>query len=199
MPKYAELPDGKIMTFADGISDKEMQRQVRRELGRDGDPITKTLSAMAGAQLTSLLDGQNKKQQSALEGVAEIMVKNSNRIASELSNAIKEISKSQDKLAAELQKAMNSQSSALAKLQVNIDDLNRTLDAALGQSLEALDRSVASASSVAGESGVVNGKLSAMITELAEAVRTLHAMRTQRKRAFRNRDGSWTMEPIGRG
>jgi septation ring formation regulator EzrA len=89
--KQATLPNGKVLQFDDGMSEKEMQRAVRRELGLSDKNILEGLDALSEAfekmpgQLKSSIDEVVKGQRDTLAPAIKAL----NRVMQDMaSNAV---------------------------------------------------------------------------------------------------------------
>jgi chromosome segregation ATPase len=190
MPRYAELPNGKRLSFDDKATDKEIQRTVRRELGLSQDDLidaiqdlSKKIDAMLGA-----LGKTDTKSHAGFDRLAASLAEHSIVLAHD--------GKRQEKFSADLTKLMSTQASLIRQLHDAAESLDKTADAAVGHSLAALNQSVAAAKAVAQTLEKATARLEAITAQLAKSVETLHVARRITKRARRNSDGSWTMEAL---
>ena len=197
MPRYAELPGGKRLSFDDKATDREIQRAVRRELGLTQEDLIDELAKISDsidALITETAPHRDEYNEvtSALSGLAV-----------EMKDAAKAIAKTQDKTVADLAKAM----SRHAKLARSMHDtavtlgnqatnLNARLDAVMKHTVAAFEDIVATANNMSATVERSTARLDAIMKNLVKATEALHASRRVTKRAYRNRDGSWTMECI---
>ena len=186
--KYAELPDGKILKFPDTVSDKEMQRVVQRELGISTADTSESLLKVVD-KLDTLVNSRVKDfGDAASQSLAGVTV--------ELTKSVQMIAKVQEKHAVDVLRAMQSQTALISKLQASIDALNKTMDVALGQSLETMDKSMGMAGGTAARMEQAIKEISVSEQRLGKLFETMLMNQSATKRAYRNRDGSWTMEVI---
>jgi hypothetical protein len=197
MAKFAELPGGKILKFKDDATEKEMQRAVRRELGLQNEDVLETFERLVGQVETLLatITAQDAKHRAAMSEVADAFSANVSRMSAELVTAIDNSAKTHGKVAADLLKAMNAQIALVTKLNVTGDGLNRTMDAALGQSLASMDQAVRTTQEAATIIERGSAAFAEAARQIAEATVAQIKAAAITKRAYRNRDGSWTMEP----
>jgi Mg2+ and Co2+ transporter CorA len=146
----------------------------------------------------SAFEAQMKRHREGMDNIADAFSANANRMSAQIADAISQMEKSQTALGQNLLKAMNAQTLLITKLHVAMDASNRTIDAALGQSLDALDRSVAvsKGSSVAHADSV--RRLAEVTTQLTQTAQTLHSAASMRRRAVREGPGEWILEPVRR-
>ena len=108
MPRYAELPGGKRLSFDDKATDREIQRAVRRELGLTQEDLIDELAKISDsidALITETAPHRDEYNEvtSALSGLAV-----------EMKDAAKAIAKTQDKTVADILFAVATMSSKAA-------------------------------------------------------------------------------------
>ena len=134
MVKIAELPGGKRLHFDDNITDKEMRRAVRKELGLDKGDMIDAMETL-GSHVREAGEHFRDNHKERLNEVADLLEANGHRIAgelaSELSDAIKGIIKAQDKHASDVTKALSKHADLIINLRVTMEALNKTLGTSL--------------------------------------------------------------------
>jgi hypothetical protein len=197
--KYAELPDGKLLRFSKNASEKEMQRAVRRELGLAQEDFTEAMSEFAGkiSDLVEAMRAPQKQHAEAVEQMADALAASVGRLSGEMADTVRDLKTALQKQSDATAKIMSNQGNLIGKLNVVAESLNKTLDAALGQSLAAMDEGHASTALNAQKMERSINTLGGLVTRLAQAVEEIAARRKLTKRAYRERDGSWTMQVLG--
>lgn len=194
--KYAELPNGKMLKFPQATSDKDIRRAVRHELGLTNQDMLEAFELLT-ERMTDILGHAGKqaeRDRQIIDQVADAFQGNANRIAGEVSDAVKSLAAGLEVLKTDLHKTMANQANLVIKLTVAIESLNNTLDAALGQSLASMDEGHAITSR--GATGMERGlrELAGLVTAMNAALGEMGNVKKLRRRAVRNRDGSYTFE-----
>jgi hypothetical protein len=185
MARYAELPNGRVLTFNDAATDRQIQREVRKALELTEETQIPELIEELGrisAKLESLLDRDTTKD--VAQGLS--------RLASDT----KEAAKTQDKAATEISKALRLQTELTKRMHDVTVGLNSRLEAVMRQSQTSFEDTVAVANNMATTVEKASLRLEIIAGQLAKAVETMQASRRMTKRAYKNRDGSWTMESL---
>ena len=187
--RIAELPDGRRLSFPEGTPESVIRRTVRRELGAENtsDAVEEMKRAMADFRSAS--DAQLKRHKDSLSELTDSMSANSSRMTAAIVGELTDVLKG-------LHKVVASQANVTLKMTEEIAALNRTLDAALGESLEALEQSRGHADDgMAQMATAVNG-MNALVHRLATTVESMASVRNARRRATRNPDGSYEFETV---
>jgi hypothetical protein len=200
MTKLAELPGGKLLKFNDDVSEKDMRRAVRRELGLANDDLLEGFEKAAEAfrEAGEEQAGRHKELMARLGEARE----HSDEVVANLSKAMTGLAREQGALALSMRAAADKQAALVSKMQISmavldktLAALNKTLDTALGQSLDAVDRSGESLQGIArlfaeGVNAVTKASagLSLMMTSLQKTA-------AMRRSATRHRDGTWSIGP----
>src|SRR5215472_9051773 len=193
--RYAELPDGKILKFPKGTSDEEIRKRVRRELGLTTEDLMATMDGFL-SKVTELVDvtrEQHKDHRDAIDQVADALQATGNRMTGELADTMRGLKDEFTKQKTELQKISSTQANLIIKLDLAINALNKTLDAALGQSLGAMDEGHANTTRNANSMERSINSLAGLVHRMAQTVEEMSNLKKIRRRAVRERDGSWTM------
>jgi ABC-type transporter Mla subunit MlaD len=184
--KHAELPTGEVLEFPDNTPDGVIRRTVRNHLGIERADVMSGAMDKLGSKFEEIIKQSDKMldmQERSVYAMSDAVTQNVSRIAGELSDAIREV-----------QKTVKSLREPLAQMNMVMNTLNRTLDAAMGQSLDAADR---------GREVVQGGTMSMerhaqlmaqSMERLASMIETVSQMKKTRRTARRNRDGSYTFE-----
>lgn len=205
MSKYAELPSGELLEFPDETPDKVIQRTVRKELGvTDVDIIADKLDGLAKqtkehkikladdsfdplAQATRTLGRQVKEATNAL-------ILQSAQMGTSMEQAAKALAKSN----ARAEESMSALVLSLAKV---IDSLNNSVKALGGVIEKSAKTSSAIVESHNKMAAAIGDGLEQSLRDFAQATMQVvgaltQAQRTARlsRRAYRNSDGSWTLE-----
>jgi ABC-type transporter Mla subunit MlaD len=190
--KRAVLPNGKHLEFPDGTSDRVIQRTVRKELGiSDTDVLSEALSEMGGR-----LSGSMEQHAELLRGLSESLKNAATGSTDKVDSSIKAMSASQAKLAADLAKVASEQNKMAMTLRLSIETLNKTLDAALGQALEALDRSMQTARDMADSQKSSVSRLEQLQQQASATAKLILASQNVRRVIHITRDGrgDYTLE-----
>lgn len=191
--KYAKLASGKILEFPDDISEKEMQRRVRREMGLIQEDLIDAIE-----NLSHQIRDQARLQDVVSSFAAEIG-KTSKTIGKELGDSVKALTAASDKtgkdLGGQLGKAVGSLGNLIVTLNVAVDALNKTLDAAMGQSLDGLDRAIDRAADMQAGMKAHVGALKVIADQISAAAKVMDAASRMRRKATMVRDGEWVLAP----
>jgi hypothetical protein len=186
--KYAELPNGLVLKFPDDVTDKQIQRAVRKELGREHEDIAEMIEALlwrADALVStqeSLIDRLDRRIEAATEQNAKAAA------------TVEKINKAFDVAAVGLAKTMAEQMKVTTAVRVTCELLNRTLDSAVAHTLDAMERgTAANAAGAKSLSGIVVS-LGDTARRLEVLMQSMQGLAKITRRARRNRDGSWTLE-----
>lgn len=206
--KQARLPNGKILEFDESMSDRDMQRAVRAELGRSNQDIIEGLDTLAD-KLDTVVHKVNTISSKKLEEALLGGLGNVNRAIKELGGKIEmENAKTLNSLHA-LTKAIETSDreaiktveKALKPLVATSEALSNALTKFKNDAKEAVEYShdITDANLKASMKAVASlNKTADEITTLAKhveaAIMDLRDSRKTSKRAYKNPDGSWTME-----
>lgn len=205
--KYAKLPNGKTLEFADNVSEKEMRLAVRKELGLSTETILEEIDALAKKVDDNKPPKEIKLELSPL--LAAIRV---------LTSAIKELDKTTDLQGFEHAKAVQGLAKALDKHEKEIAlSVAKALEP-LNKSIEKLTTRVFMLEEVIQKTSksqldIINDNsksiqkvalfLESGIKYIVEAAKSLHDTAeilqhatTLTKTAYKNHDGSWTMKTV---
>jgi ABC-type transporter Mla subunit MlaD len=186
--KYAELPGGKLLKFPPKTTDKDIARAVRKELG-----ITSQGELVMMETIDDLLEGigaQNKVHREQIDQVSDTLNANGSRISAELSDAVRDVREAVRSMDENMRKVMSSQNLLVSNLKVVAEQLNSTMDHALGESLGTMSDS----NRVAG--GIENSirDMNVLVGGLMRVVKEVSDLKKIRRKAYRQRDGSYTFE-----
>ena len=194
--KYAELPGGKILKFPDEISDRDMQRAVRRELGLQHEDMLVAVEKFGNHadRLLDSVDAQDKRLKETMDKVIDSIDANSSRSNSAISDTLRSLSDAHERHSREISKAVNSVNVTMGIMRETIGNLNKTMDMALGESFSALDENRSSMRSSEETWNRNIGELRNLVYSLNESVSKMSELKKTRRTARRNRDGSYTFE-----
>ena len=186
--KYAELPGGKLLKFPPKTTDKDIARAVRKELG-----ITSQGELVMMETIDDLLEGisaQNKSHREQIDQVADTLNANGSRISGEVSDAIREMRDVVKSMDESLRKVTANQVSIVRRLQASIDQLNQTMDHALGETVGTMDDGYKMAG------GIENAMrdMNTLVGALMRSVKEVSDLKKIRRKAYRQRDGSYVFE-----
>jgi hypothetical protein len=206
--KQARLPNGKILQFDDGITERDMQRAVRHELGRSNQDIIEGLDTLAD-KLDTIANKNSTQSFKKLEEAMAMGLGNINRSLKELGNKIEiENAKTLNGLHALTKAIETSDKEAIKTVEKALKPLVKTsemLSEALtkfkNDAKEAVEYShditdanlKASMKAIAGFNKSTD-EVAALAKHVEAAIMDLRDSRKVSKRAYKNPDGSWTME-----
>jgi len=182
MPRYAELPGGKRLSFDDKATDREIQRAVRRELGLEQGDLIEAVEAMTQsvASLGKRIDSANKDM---VDGVT---------------TAIKQLTTSQDQatkdLAKDLVKAMDHHSQLAGVLGQAVTALNSMIERVSDQSKAELERTQSTAEDAAKTNEAAAKRMENSVNVFIHALQKYEDIRRSPKKVRRLADGSFSID-----
>jgi len=206
--KQARLPNGKILEFDEAMSDRDMQRAVRAELGRSNQDIIEGLDTLAD-KLDTMVNKINSLSFRKLEEAMAGGLGNINRALKDLGGKIemenaktlnglhaltKAIEASDHNATKTVEKALKplvatseALTSSLTKFRTEAKEAVEYSHDITDANLKASMKQVASLNKTAEEISTLAKRVEAALVDLTET-------RKLNKHAYKNPDGSWTME-----
>jgi predicted ribosome quality control (RQC) complex YloA/Tae2 family protein len=203
--RYAELPNGKMLKFDDHVTDAEMKRAVRNELGLASEDILDEI-----ASLTKKMDSLHKettarqektekqigpmidafKQLSkTLDGVAASLDLQGFQ-STQLNKTLKAVEDTSDSAAKTIAKGFSALQQSLDRHNKSIAELCESMQGAIEHSTEAIQADLkASMKAVSATTDTAK-----RIEEWAIAQKARDSEKRGKRHAYRNQDGSWTLE-----
>jgi len=197
MPRYAELPGGKRLSFDDKATDREIQRAVRRELGLEHSDLIDAVEKM-----TESVDGLAKRSDSNSKTLAgELTSKFADsigKLAREVSEVSKDMAAAHDRMTKDMLKATSRNSDLMSDLTAAVNSVRTAVERVLDQSRTAAERAKADAADNAKVMDAATKRMADVIKAFIGALEAYEDARRTPKTVRRLSDGSYTIEVQGR-
>jgi hypothetical protein len=188
--KQAKLANGEILEFPDNTPESVVRRAVRNHLNIDSADVMAEAMDKMSARLDKITEKMAENHKQATSDMADAVSMSVSRLAGELADGIREIQKT----VKALHEPMYHANMIANHMSMAVTGLNKTLDAAMGQTLDAADRGreIMQGGTTSMER---HAQLMAQSMErLAGMIESMSQMKKTKRTARRNRDGSYTFE-----
>jgi len=193
MPRYAELPGGKRLSFDDKATDRDIQRAVRRELGLEHADLIDAVEKMAD----SIGDLSRRTDANSKALVAELGAKFADSLGKAeraVSDAGKNAAAASERLGKEFAKAVSRNSDLISDLAAAIGGLKTGIERVLEHSKSAGEQARKSADGTAAMMDKAAKRMEDAVKIFIRAVEVYEAARSTPKKVRRLQDGSYTIE-----